>query len=106
MSFAPTGLSSYQIDDLSPVAVGPGCWRRDLPPSPGARVWSVDIEPGASWPHVDVHDHLGEFILVVAGELIEGEQRFGPGTYVQFGPDSCHRPRSEQGARLFGFNLL
>jgi hypothetical protein len=37
--------------------------------------------------------------------LIEGDLRFGAGTYVFFKPGSSHRPRSEKGVRLFGFNL-
>jgi len=39
------------------------------------------------------------------GELIEGEHRLGAGTYVVFGPNSDHWPRSETGVTLPGFNL-
>jgi tRNA-Thr(GGU) m(6)t(6)A37 methyltransferase TsaA len=38
--------------------------------------------------------------------LIEGNERYGAGSYVLFGPHSSHRPRSERGVRLFGFNVL
>lgn len=93
------------IDDATPLAIGPGCWRRDLPTAGGVRAWIVDIEPGAQWPHVDQHDHWGEEVLVLSGELIEGERRIGPGNYILFGPGSRHQPRSETGVRLFGINV-
>jgi quercetin dioxygenase-like cupin family protein len=96
------------IDPLSiaPVQVGPGCLRRDLLAPDGVRVWMVHIASGAQWPHVDHHDAEGEIIFVLEGELLEGEHRIRAGTYVVFGPHSSHRPRSETGATLLGFNLL
>ncbi|WP_034158648.1 cupin domain-containing protein [Sphingomonas sp. ERG5] len=94
-----------EIDRVTPVIIGPGCLRRDLPSRVGVRIWVVDMAPGAHWPYVDHHDVQGEDILVVSGELIEDEQRFGPGTFLHFGPDSSHRPQTKTGVRLFGFNL-
>ena len=99
-------LEAVRVDDLPPVEVGNGCYRRDLPSTAGVRVWVVDISAGAEWPHIDEHDAAGEELFVVSGELIEGDFRFGPGTYVFFKPGSSHRPRSEKGVRLFGFNLV
>jgi anti-sigma factor ChrR (cupin superfamily) len=98
-------LTTVRVDEVAGIEVGPGCRRRDLPAGDGVRVWVVDMAPGSSWPHVDVHDQAGEEVFVVSGELIEGERRFGPGTYLLFGPDSRHQPRTETGVRLFGFNL-
>ena len=92
-------------EDVEPVEVGPGCFRRDLPSTAGARAWIVDIEPGSQWPYEDLHDVRGEQVWVVSGELIEGDRRFGAGTYLNYGPDSRHRPRTESGVRLFGFNV-
>jgi hypothetical protein len=94
------------IDDVAPVEVGPGCFRRDLPSTRGVRVWVVDMKRGSKWPYDDVHDDSGEEVYVVSGELIEGDQRFGPGTYLFYGPRSVHRPRTESGVRFFGFNLV
>jgi hypothetical protein len=99
-------LEPVRVDDVVPVEVGPGCRRRDLPSTAGVRVWVVDMDPGSRWPHVDVHDETGEEVYVASGELIEGERRFGPGTYLFFHPHSRHQPRTETGVRLFGFNLV
>jgi len=91
------------VDAVAPVEVGDGCRRRDLPSVPDVRAWIVDIAPGSEWPHVDTHPD-GEDVFVVAGELIEGGRRFGAGDYLHFAPGSAHRPRSETGVRLIGWN--
>jgi len=99
----------YHIADLADVhreMVGEGCYRYDLPEANGIRPWVVDIEAGAMWPQIDRHDATGESVFVVEGELIEGERRFGPGTFLQFGAFSEHQPRSESGVRLFGYNVI
>ena len=91
-------------DTVDPVDIGPGCLRRNLPTAGGLRAWVVDMAPGAMWPHVDRHDAYGEQVFVVSGELIEGDRRFGAGSYLFFGPYSCHQPRTDTGVRLFGVN--
>ena len=93
-------------DEVEPVIVGPGCIRRDLPTCGGLRAWIVEMEAGAQWPHIDQHDQYGEQVLVLSGEMIEGDQVFGPGTYIAFGPHSAHRPRTETGLKLFGVNAV
>ncbi len=97
---------STEIDAVPAVVVGPGCTRRNLPANAGVRTWVVDIAPGAEWPYVDCHDEHGEEIFIVSGELIEGDRRYRPGQHLSYAPHSRHRPRSEIGVRLFGFNLL
>ena len=92
-----------RIDEVPAVEVGPGCVRRDLPSLASFRAWVVEMTPGSEWPRVDVHD-TGEVFLVLEGEVIEGDRRFGPGTYVLFDRGTVHRPRTESGVRLFGFN--
>jgi len=101
----PIGLTTFEIDCVPAIEVGPGCRRRDLKSRDGVRIWVVEMEPGAEWPLVDRHDGGGEDVLILNGEIIEGEARLGPGTYMHFGPNSSHRPRTETGARLFGLNL-
>ena len=106
MTYEPVGLDAISCDGLPKVEVGEGCTRVDFPSRPGVRKWVVDMAPGATWPHVDRHGQEGEDVFVVSGEVIEGDKRFGPGTFLNFGPNSSHQPRTEQGVRLFGFNLV
>lgn len=98
-------LHALSLDDAPRIEVGPGCYRRDLPSSGDVRVWVVDMDPNSEWPVVDDHP-TGEEFYVVSGEVIEGDRRFGAGTYVYFEPGSSHRPRTESGVRLFGINLV
>jgi len=100
----PAAMQAWNVDAVPVVHIGEGCTRRDLPAGPGVRVWVVDMEPGAQWPVFDHHE-TGESYYVIAGEVIEGEARFGAGTYVYFAPDSRHRPHTQTGVRLIGLNL-
>lgn len=98
-------LTAVRIDDVPVVKVGPGCTRRDLPSTDHVRVWVVDMAPGSEWPRVDEHGDTGEEIYIVSGEVIEGDQRYPAGTYMYFSPGTHHRPRTETGVRMFGFNV-
>jgi hypothetical protein len=99
-----SNLEALVPDDVVPLEIGPGCFRRDLPSSDGIRVWIVDMAAGARWPYEDVHADFGEQLWIVSGELIEGDRRFPAGTYLNFGPNSRHQPSTETGVRLFGIN--
>ena len=103
MDSGPFGGTTMDVDSIAVVEVGPGCTRRDLPSASGARVWVVDIAPGAEWPAIDHHDDA-ECVFVVSGTLVEAGREYGAGTYVRFDPGSSHRPSSPDGVRLFGVN--
>ena len=94
-----------QIDDIAPVEVVAGITRRRLTHTEHASGWLIDFAPGTEWPEVDVHA-TEERYYVVSGEVIEGEERHGPGSYVVFAPGSRHRPRTETGARMLGITIL
>lgn len=103
----PENIAMLSVIDpagVEPVMIGPGCLRRDLPSAGGVRIWIVEMAPGAQWPYVDDHDAYGEQVLVLEGEMIEGERRIKAGSYLNFGPYSSHQPRTETGVRLFGVN--
>ena len=98
-------LDAIDPNEVEALEVGPGCFRRDLPVDRGARAWIVEMDPGAQWPHVDEHGEFGEQVFVISGELIEGDHRFGAGTYLNFKPHSRHQPWTETGVKLFGMNM-
>lgn len=102
----PKGLITVTFESCAPNVIGPGCIRRDLPSRAGVRAWVVEMEPGSEWPNVDEHDELGEDVFVLEGEVIEGSERVTAGTYLHFAPNSSHRPRTEIGVRMVGFNLI
>jgi quercetin dioxygenase-like cupin family protein len=59
------------------------------------------FDPDSSYP---AHRHPGgEEYYVLDGELIDGPQRYGEGTFVWHPPGSVHRPRSELGATVLIF---
>lgn len=103
--YKAVGLNAVDVDAVTPVHVGPGCVRRDLPSREGLRLWIVDMEPGAQWPHVDNHDLPGEDVFVSSGVLIEGADQYEAGTFIYFDAHSSHQPRTDVGVRLFGINL-
>lgn len=100
----PGQILPVDVDEVTPIELGPGVHVRILPGMPGIRTWVIDLAPGVEWPDLDVHETYGEAYFVVSGELIEGDRTHGPGTYVAFGPKTSHRPRTETGVRAFGFN--
>lgn len=101
----PSGqVVPVDVDNVPAVEIGPGVQYRALPGPDGIRPWVIEIAPGGEWPELDVHTSYGEAYYVFEGEVIEGERRYGPGSYLYFEPNTSHRPRSETGARAFGFN--
>ncbi|MBC5815008.1 MAG: cupin domain-containing protein [Candidatus Eremiobacteraeota bacterium] len=97
-------MNPVDVETIDPVFVGPGCVRRDVSVEGPVRAWVIDMAPGSEWPFTDQHDEMGELVYVVSGELIEGETRYKAGTVVRYGPHSSHRPRTQTGVRLFGYN--
>jgi ChrR Cupin-like domain len=94
-----------QIDEVEPAEVVPGIVRRRLTATDHARRWVIDFAPGTQWPEVDVHGGEERY-LVLDGDILDGDERHGPGAYVTFLAGSRHRPRTETGARMIGISLL
>lgn len=92
------------VNDTERVQVTTGIYRQDLPATDRARAWVIDFEPGSEWPSVDVHEDEERY-YVLEGEVIEGDDRHGVGSYVVFAPGSSHRPRTDVGARMLGINI-
>lgn len=104
-SRAGTLKTVVHVDDVDPHEVVPGILRRGLPRTEYARGWLIDFAAGSEWPEIDEHQ-TEERYFVLSGEVIDGGERHGPGTYVVFAPGSEHRPRTETGARMLGISLM
>lgn len=98
------GVQILNVDEVEPVEVVPGIFRRRLPTTESARGWVYDFAPGSEWPEIDVHEGEERY-YVVSGEFIDRGHRLGPGSYVVFAPGSTHRPRTETGARMLGISI-
>lgn len=56
-------------------------------------------EPGGRYP---LHRHAGiEEIFMVEGDLVIGNEVYGPGDYIRSAPGSCHAPYSNGGCCFF-----
>lgn len=90
------------IDAAEATDVVPGIVRRALPSSGPVAVRVFDMEPGITWPEVDVHDR-DELIYIVSGELLDHGRRYPAGTYLHYQAGSRHQPRTEIGVRILVF---
>lgn len=98
-------IQAVHVDDVEPVQVASGVVRRPLPHTDRARGWLIDFAPGSEWPAVDHHEGEERY-FVISGEIVEGDRRYGAGTYVVFSPGTSHRPRTDIGARILGINMV
>ncbi len=102
---AMTHMHAMNINDAEPVTVTPGIVRRTLTGTEQARAWFIEFGPGTQWPDVDHHDNEERY-FVLDGEIIDGDDVFGPGSYVVFDKGSSHQPRSETGGRMLGITIF
>ena len=76
-------------------------WRA-ASPSP-ARALLVEIDAGARWQGLDVHEPGPEEVYVVSGEFNDGVRCYAAGTFIHNPAGSSHVPQSESGCTLFVF---
>jgi quercetin dioxygenase-like cupin family protein len=105
MSTTPDLVHALHVDDVTPHEVAPGITRKTLTESAHVRAWLIEFGPGTTWPAVDHHE-TEERYYVLSGEVIDGGERYPAGTYVTLHAGSSHRPSSEAGATMLGFNLV
>jgi quercetin dioxygenase-like cupin family protein len=98
-------MTRLDVTAVDAVEIAPGIHRRTLTETEHARAWLIDFAPGTTWPEIDFHD-TEERYYVLSGEVLEGDQVHGPGTYVTFAPGSQHQPGSLTGAQMLGINLV
>jgi anti-sigma factor ChrR (cupin superfamily) len=69
----------------------------------GAKALLVEIQPGARWGELDIHEPGPEEVFVVSGTFNDGVRDYAPGAFIHNPAGSSHTPQSETGCVLFVF---
>ncbi|GAA5050882.1 cupin domain-containing protein [Nocardia callitridis] len=69
----------------------------------GAHANILEMDPGAAWPHRDVHEPGPEEVFVVAGVFDDGARDYPAGTFLHAPAGSWHVPATTTGCTLFLF---
>ncbi|MEV8396717.1 cupin domain-containing protein [Streptomyces niveus] len=86
------------------IAVYPVLWSSPRDGSPATpKEAFVHFAAGSRYPVLDRHDHSGEILIVVDGELDDGVRIHRPGTLIYSPRGSSHRPGSRQGCLVYIF---
>lgn len=69
----------------------------------GAKAQIVEIEAGAKFQDLDVHETGPEEVFVLEGTFNDGVRDYPTGTFIHNPVGSSHLPQSETGCKLFVF---
>ena len=96
---------SWRVAEETPVVdLYPGVRKRELWRDPsGAKALLVEIDPGARFLELDVHQPGPEEVYVVSGTFNDGVRDYPPGTFIHNPAGSSHVPQSATGCTLFVF---
>jgi anti-sigma factor ChrR (cupin superfamily) len=99
MTMQWTALADAAIRELFPGIRLRSLWRGEG----GASAHVLDIEPGARWEGIDVHEPGPEEVYVVSGVFNDGVRDYPAGSFIHAPAGSSHIPQSETGCTLFLF---
>ncbi|MFJ1460320.1 cupin domain-containing protein [Nocardia wallacei] len=71
--------------------------------SNGAKAFVLQMDPGASWSGIDVHQPGPEEVYVVAGTFNDGFRDYPAGSFIHAPAGSSHVPQTTEGCTLFLF---
>ena len=69
----------------------------------GAAAQVVEIDPGACWEGVDLHELGPEEVYVVSGVFNDGVRDYPAGSFIHNPKGSSHVPQSKTGCTIFVF---
>lgn len=104
-----TGMSESNIawkrwEDAPVREIAPGIRCRDLWEGDNdAKAQMLEIDPGARFQGIDVHEPGPEEVFVVSGVFNDGTRDFPAGTFIHHPAGSSHVPQSREGCVLFVF---
>ncbi|NKY58001.1 cupin domain-containing protein [Nocardia flavorosea] len=98
------GYTSAAVTDAPTRELFPGIRQRPLWREPsGAHAQVLEMDPGTSWPHRDIHEPGPEEVYVVAGIFNDGARDYPAGTFLHAPAGSWHVPATATGCTLFVF---
>ncbi len=68
-----------------------------------AKAQVVELDPGACWEGIDVHEPGSEEVYVVSGIFNDGVRDYPAGSFIHNPAGSSHVPQSTTGCTLFVF---
>ena len=92
-----------RVGDVAAEEPFPGVRVRHLWRDRLAQALVVEIDAGARWVGLDVHEPGPEEVFVVSGVFNDGVRDYPAGTFVHNPAGSSHVPQSETGFTLFVF---
>lgn len=101
---AQEGYTSVSVQESPVRELFPGIRVRPLWKGPsGAHANVLEMDPGTSWPHRDVHEPGPEEVYVIAGTFNDGARDYPAGTFLHAPAGSWHVPATTTGCTLFVF---
>lgn len=98
------GVSSAHWQSAPATEIYPGIRKRDLwQGQNGAKAAILEIDAGASFTEVDVHQPGPEEVFVLSGVFNDGIHEYPAGSFIHNPAGSAHVPQSKQGCVLFVF---
>lgn len=91
--------ANVPVQELFPGIRLRALWKGDN----GATANVVEMDPGASWEGIDLHDPGPEEVFVVAGTFNDGFRDYPAGSFIHAPAGSGHIPQSATGCKLFVF---
>lgn len=98
------GYTAASVAESSVCELFPGIRLRTLWEGPnGAHAHVLEMDPGTSWPHRDVHEPGPEEVYVLSGTFNDGAKDYPAGTFLHAPAGSWHVPSTTTGCTLFLF---
>jgi anti-sigma factor ChrR (cupin superfamily) len=99
-----TGVTSVHWQSAPTRELFPGVRLRDLwRGANGAKAVVLEIDAGAAFTTLDVHQPGPEEVFVVTGTFCDGLHEYAAGSFIHNPAGSAHIPQSKDGCVLFVF---
>lgn len=98
------GVFSANWQSVPATEIFPGIRKRNLwRGENGAKAMVLEIDPGATFTRLDVHQPGPEEVFVLSGVFNDGVRDYPAGSFIHNPAGSAHVPQSREGCVLFVF---